>query len=73
MANQKYKTPQHKNPTQPERTALAPYNFVPVPSRVIALPDDNPNNFLLVDQDRYHKNRRHGWIDVTLVWAAHHT
>lgn len=39
--------PRHNNPTQPERTAHAPYNFVPLPEK--AVPAEQP----LPEMDRY--------------------
>jgi CRISPR-associated protein (TIGR03986 family) len=54
----------HKNPTSPQRTALAPYNFVSLPDRVLAFPaEDNP---FQVDQSLYHDSHLTGWVDVTL-------
>lgn len=58
--------PKHKSPQNRERTAVAPYNFIPVPDRVIAYPEDHPQNPLNVDQDIYHSGRYTGWIDVQL-------
>lgn len=58
--------PKHENPTRKERTATAPYNFVPLPDRVIAFPD-RPNSAARVDQGTYHSEDRYtGWIDVDL-------
>lgn len=58
------KPPQHKNPTHADRTAVAPYNFVPITDRLIAFPEDG--NPLLVTHDRYNTERFTGWIDVEL-------
>ncbi len=46
--------------------ALAPYNFVPLPERVVLVPkeDDIP------DQDRYHANRLSGRIECRLTTAS---
>ena len=55
--------PKHTNPTQPDRQAKAPYNFVPLPEKVLdaeALPT----------QDRYHAGRHTGWLDCTLTTAT---
>jgi len=57
--------PQHKNPTREERTATAPYNFVPLPERVIAF-RNQPGSAIAIDQGIYHDNRYTGWIDVEL-------
>lgn len=56
--------PQHKNPSSANRTALAPYNFVPITDRLIAFAEDN--NPLLVSHDHYDAQRLTGWIDVEL-------
>ena len=57
--------PKHKSPTKADRTAVAPYNFVSIPDRVLAYIDseEHPRN---VDHSLYHGNRLTGWIDVTL-------
>lgn len=57
--------PQHKNPTRKERTATAPYNFVPLPERVIAF-RNQPGSAIAIDQGVYHEARFTGWIDVEL-------
>lgn len=57
--------PNHKNPTRPERTATAPYNFVPLPERVISF-RNQPNSAVAIDQGIYHDDRFTGWIDVEL-------
>ncbi|MEZ4644805.1 MAG: TIGR03986 family CRISPR-associated RAMP protein [Chloroflexota bacterium] len=59
--------PKHKNPTSKNRTAVAPYNFVPVPERPITFPDGDPRNPLDVDQGKYHEGRWTGWINVKLT------
>lgn len=59
--------PKHKNPSSKERTAVAPYNFVPIADPVITFPDGDPNNPLEVDQGVYHFGRWTGWIDVKLT------
>lgn len=57
--------PQHKNPTRKERTASAPYNFVPLPERVIAF-RNQPGSIIAMDQSVYHDDRYTGWLDVEL-------
>lgn len=49
MTNQPHKLPQQINPRRPEDTAVAPYNFVPLPEQVVTV---DPNT--LPDQDRYY-------------------
>lgn len=44
--------PRHNNPS-PERAARAPYNFVPLPEKVV--PAEKP----LPDMDRYHDNEHY--------------
>lgn len=56
--------PQHKNPTRKERTATAPYNFVPLPERPFTSAEGT--SILNPDQSLYHGERLTGWIDVTL-------
>ena len=55
----------HKNPKRTERTAVAPYNFIPLPDHPIVYPD-NEKSPLWLDQGIYHSNRYTGWIDVEL-------
>lgn len=57
--------PQHKNPNRKERTATAPYNFVPLPEKVIAF-RNQPGSAIAIDQSVYHDDRFTGWIDVEL-------
>ncbi len=56
--------PEHTNVPN-TYAALAPYNFVPLPERVVLVPkeDDIP------DQDRYHANRLSGRIECRLTTA----
>jgi CRISPR-associated protein (TIGR03986 family) len=56
--------PVHNNPRQ-ERAAKAPYNFVPLPERVVTV---DPKS--LPDQDRYYSDRHTGWIDCQLTTAS---
>lgn len=51
--------PRHVNPTSRDRTALAPYNFVPLPNAVLEVPEP-PN------QDRYHTQLHTGSLDLQL-------
>ena len=56
----------HRNPLTQERTSSAPYNFVPLPERVITLStDDLPD--ALPNHDAYDPNRLSGFIDVELL------
>lgn len=57
--------PKHKNPTRKERTAVAPYNFVPVADPVLTYIDDAGSK-RHVNQSLYAGNRLSGWIDVVL-------
>jgi CRISPR-associated protein (TIGR03986 family) len=62
--------PKHKNPVDangkliPDRTACAPYNFVPLPEVVIKAVEDPAE---LPDHDRYYPNRKSGYFDVKLT------
>lgn len=57
--------PQHFDPTRPERTATAPYNFVALPENVAGAPD------VLVPHDQYHTELRHtGTIECTLTTSS---
>ncbi len=60
----------HANPTTPERTARAPYNFVPLPDRPFTSADGN--SLLNPDQGVFHPSpgRLTGWLDVTLETRA---
>jgi len=55
------RTPQHANPDQRRRQARAPYNFVPLPDRLVHAPDRLP------DHDEYHVGRHTGQITCTLT------
>ena len=54
------KWPQHKNPTEANRTAHAPYNFVPLPQKVVTAGTLRP-------RDTYYADRCTGAIDCTLT------
>ncbi|MBC8253135.1 MAG: TIGR03986 family CRISPR-associated RAMP protein [Ardenticatenia bacterium] len=56
----------HQNP-RPDRAAKAPYNFVPLPQRVVTV---DPTS--LPDQDRYYPDSdwHTGWIDCELTTAS---
>jgi len=55
--------PKHQNPSR-NRTASAPYNFVPLPEVVVTAVDNADG---LPDHDRYCTNRHTGYFDVTLT------
>ncbi len=57
--------PEHQNPS-PDRTASAPYNFVPLPEKIISAVSDAHE---LPDHDRYYPEPGHhsGYFDVTLT------
>ncbi len=57
------KWPVHHNPR--ERAAKAPYNFVPLPERVLTVDPES-----LPDQDRYYPDQYTGWIDCDLTTAS---
>ncbi len=52
--------PKHTNPTREERRAKAPYNFVPLPEKVV-LAKEPP------EMDRYHPDLYSGWLDCELT------
>lgn len=56
--------PKHRNPSSNRRKAKAPYNFVPLPERVLWTPKDPPA------MDRYHPDRHTGWIECKLTTAS---
>ncbi len=57
------RTPQQSNPDQRRRQARAPYNFVPLPDRLVRAPDSLDS---LPTHDQYHKGRHTGTITCTL-------
>jgi CRISPR-associated protein (TIGR03986 family) len=61
---QKLNLPKHQNPTGRDRTASAPYNFVPLPEVVVTAVDDAHD---LPDHDRYYPDRYTGYFEVTLT------
>ena len=54
------KLPIHKNPTV--ETAKAPYNFVPLPEKVVTFDPDS-----LPDQDEYHAQRHTGYVECLVT------
>lgn len=56
--------PKHRNPTNSDRTASAPYNFVPLPEKVIPAVQSADE---LPDHDCYKKDHYTGYFDVTLT------
>lgn len=54
--------PEHQNPG-PQRTASAPYNFVPLPEKIISAVRGAHK---LPDHDNYNRERLSGYFDVTL-------
>ena len=63
MSSQAIRTPQHANPDQRRRQARAPYNFVPLPDRLVHAPDSLDS---LPTHDQYHEGRHTGTITCTL-------
>lgn len=55
--------PEHQNPS-PHRTASAPYNFVPLPEKIIPAVDNAED---LPGHDKYYQGRHSGYFDVTLT------
>ncbi|NPU98302.1 MAG: TIGR03986 family CRISPR-associated RAMP protein [Candidatus Omnitrophica bacterium] len=62
--------PCHINPTKSERTATAPYNFVPLPKRFYSVVDGIDVNgeklFPWKMQDRFVPGTMSGWIDLSI-------
>jgi CRISPR-associated protein (TIGR03986 family) len=62
--------PRHINPTSPQRTATAPYNFVPLPERVFTVADGIEVNGEHIRpwemHDRFVPGTYSGWIDLTI-------
>jgi len=57
--------PNHAKKIDADRQALAPYNFVPLPERVVTLTLKD-----LPDQDRYHPTRFSGYLECALGNAS---
>src|SRR5437667_6615047 len=55
--------PEHQNPG-PNRTASTPYNFVPLPEKIIPIVHNAQE---LPDHDKYYRKFRSGYFDVTLI------
>jgi len=62
--------PKHKNPQNRGRTAVAPYNFIPLPEKVVTAYDeaDSGDNGLpaWMSHDTYHEEGLTGWIDCNI-------
>ncbi len=56
--------PEHQNPTNPWRIASAPYNFVPLPEKIVPAVHKTDE---LPDHDKYYYDRHSGYFDVTLT------
>ncbi len=56
--------PKHNNPTKPDRTAWAPYNFVPLPEKAV------PAKLPLPEMDRYDGGRYTGVIKCEITTEA---
>ena len=63
--------PRHVNPLSEDRTALAPYNFVPLPNAVFTVADGVQVGDAKAEpwhaQDRYLPGTHSGWIDLSLT------
>jgi len=61
--------PRHVNPETEDRTAFAPYNFVPLPNRVYTVADSSENgkeNNLWKKHDQFVSETYNGWIELTI-------
>jgi len=62
--------PRHINPSNPERTATAPYNFVPLPQLVLDVADgidiDREKMRPWEAHDRFVPGTHRGWIDLEI-------
>ena len=58
--------PEHQNPspTRRDRIATAPYNFVPLPEKIITVVDSADE---LPNHNKYYQDRLSGYFDVTLT------
>jgi CRISPR-associated protein (TIGR03986 family) len=52
----------HSNPTRKNRTARAPYNFVPLPEKIVTV-----DQTTLPGHERYEANTNTGWFDCKLT------
>jgi CRISPR-associated protein (TIGR03986 family) len=57
--------PVHSNPTSRNRTARAPYNFIPLPEKIVTVDQED-----LPDHDRYAENTCTGWFDCELTTCS---
>lgn len=55
----------HSNPTRKNRTARAPYNFVPLPEKIVTVDQKK-----LPGHDRYEENTHTGWFDCELMTCS---
>jgi len=62
--------PRHINPTRPDRTAIAPYNFVPLPNEVFVVEDGIEIEGEKIKpwerHDEFVRGTYNGWIDLTI-------
>lgn len=62
--------PRHINPDDPNRKANAPYNFVPLPNKILTVNDgfevNGKKEKLWEKHDKYVPGTHSGWIDLTL-------
>jgi CRISPR-associated protein (TIGR03986 family) len=56
----------HVNPEKLERTALAPYNFVPLPRAIYEQLDPRAVDAALREHNRYANDLASGWIDLEI-------
>lgn len=59
--------PKHKNPTRENRVATAPYNFIPLPDRVVTVVESAD---ALPDHHRFDVQLRTGYFEVVLTTHA---
>jgi CRISPR-associated protein (TIGR03986 family) len=63
--------PRQINPAHPDQTAMAPYNFVPLPERVFTVEDGIEVNGQKIKpwekHDRFVPGTHSGWIDLTIT------
>ncbi len=62
--------PRHVNPTTPDRTATAPYNFVPLPNQIFTVDEGIPVDGVKIKpwecHDRFVPGTHSGWIECTI-------